>query len=57
MLGLFFGRNPLVQAIGGVAGVALLGFGVADHRHIVAILGAVMLVMSVVGFASRRGRR
>jgi hypothetical protein len=57
MLGLFFGRNPLVQALGGVAGVALLGFGLADHRHILAVLGALMLVMAVVGFASRRGRR
>jgi hypothetical protein len=47
----------MVQALGGIAGVALLGFGLADHRHILAVLGGLMLVMSVVGFASRRGRR
>jgi hypothetical protein len=57
MLGIFFGRNPIVAAIGGIAGVALLVAGLVDSRHILAVLGGVMLVGSVIGLATRRGRR
>ena len=57
MLGLFFGRNPIVQAIAAIAGVVLVVFGLSDHRLVLALVGGVMLVASIVRFAAQRGRR
>jgi hypothetical protein len=53
---LLFGGNPFVRALSGIAGLALVGYGLGDHKRTLALLGAVMLVASVVGFATRRAR-
>jgi hypothetical protein len=57
MLGLFFGRNPIMQAIAGIAGVALVVFGLSDHRHILALAGGAVLVVSIARFVIQRRRQ
>lgn len=58
MFGILFGRNPAVAAISAIAGVVLIVVGLEDKQHhMLAALGGVLLVVSIVRFATRRGRQ
>ncbi len=54
-LAILFSRNPILAAINVVVGMGLIAFGLSAYsRHVLAGLGAVFVVSSVVGLAIRR---
>lgn len=58
MFGILFGGNPVLGAISAIAGVVLIGVGLENKQHhMLAVLGVILLVSSIVGFATRRRRQ
>jgi membrane-bound ClpP family serine protease len=55
MLGLLFGRSPVVAAILGIAGVVLVVAGLMLANYVLAAIGAIAMVRGGIRFA-RHGR-